>query len=318
MATIGKLDRRGFLMGSSVVALGTLGSGANAAKLLAAMPSAPAKSSADHVYARTIHFVYARSGGKAFGNTYSDDDFMKFFDQVPGGVTAAIPFLLNVADAAAYAPMIKKMQAKGIVIYPGVGQKPGDGPINVQKYKDMARNYRPFTDCIRLENTQGYFEAHGAEPIQDMIDYCVGLGFKHIMLNPWPKQAGGEVYPFKNPELDSTIYQVLLKHDRKTHKIIDDPQNWFPGNQVKIDAVRKYRPSINILINYESAPQHLVLEQMEKDQPHSSIAAMEITAKMIEQSPKHLHWSPPFTTIYDPVKLGTWDWMAKRLGSFKG
>ncbi|NYT39511.1 hypothetical protein HZY97_01980 [Sphingomonas sp. R-74633] len=318
MANIGKLDRRGFLVGSSTVALLALESQASAAKLLAAMPGAAPKSSADHVYARTLHFVYARSGGKAFGNTYSDDDFLKFFDQVPGGVTAAIPFLLNVADASVYAPMINKMKAKGIAIYPGVGQKPGDGPINVPKYKDMAKNYRPFTDCIRLENTQGYFEAHGPEPIQDLIDYCVGLGFKHIMLNPWPKQAGGEVYPFKNPELDSTIYQVLLKHDRKTHKLIPDPQNWFPGNQVKIDAVRKYRPSIAVLINYESAPQHEVLEQMEKDEKGSTIAAMEITARMIEQSKKNLHWSPPFTTIYDPVKLGTWSWMAKRLGDFKG
>jgi len=310
--------RRAFLLGSSSLSLLALcGCAGAAGREAIADPATGPREARGNVYDRSIHLVYARSGGKAFGNKYSDDDFFAFFDKVPGGVTAAVPFLLNVADAAVYAPMLDRMKAKGIVIVPGVGQKPEDGPINARKYKDMARNYRPFTDYIRLENTQGYYNAHGEAPIQDLIDYCVSLGFKHIMMNPWPKKKGGGVVPFRNPELDASIYQVLLNHDRKTHKVLPGPENWYPGNQVKIDEVRKYRPSITVLINYESAPQHRVLAQLEADDPGSSIAAMDITVGHIRSGTKDLKWSPPFTTIYDPVQLGTWDWIAGQLGTFR-
>jgi hypothetical protein len=313
-----RLSRRAILVaGSGAIALFLQGCGGAVAGIKTGAGENRASARAVNVYARSIHLVYARSGGKAFGDKYSDDDFLRLFDEIPGGLTSAVPFLLNVPDASRYAPMLNRMREKGIVIVPGIGQKPGDGPINARKYKDMARNYRPYTDYIRLENTQGYYNAHGAAPIQDLIDYVVSLGFKHVMLNPWPRQKGGGVVPFQNPELDATIYQVLLKHDRRTHKVIPNPQNWYPGNQNKIDEVRKYRPSIQILINYESAPQHRVLAQLEKENPGSSKAAMEITASMIEQGSKSLHWSPPFTSNYDPVQLGTWDWMAKRLGDFK-
>ena len=278
--------------------------------------SRPTSAPAD-VYVRSLHVVYARSGGKAFGNTYGDDEFLKFFDEIPGGLTAAVPFLLNVPDASVYAPMLEKVKAKGIIIVPGVGQKPGDGPLNSARFKAIARNYRPFTDYIRLENTQGYYAADGAAPIQDMIDYVVSLGFKHVMLNPWPRQAGGGVVPFRNPELDATIHQVLLRQDRKARRPVPGAENWYPGNQTRIDEIRQYRPSIQVLINYESAPQHEVLAQMEQDAPQSSVPAMDVTATHIEQGNRHLHWCPPFTTIYDPVKLGTWTWIAKRLGDFK-
>lgn len=312
------LGRRAFLLGSSALSLLAIHSSAGATgKMAVADARDQPKRPRGNVYDRSIHLVYARSGGKAFGNKYSDDDFFSFFDKVPGGVTSAVPFLLNVADASIYAPMLDRMKAKGIVIVPGVGQKPGDGPINAAKYKNMAKNYRPFTDYIRLENTQGYYNAHGEASIQDLIDYCVSLGFKHIMLNPWPKKKGGGVVPFQNPELDASIYQVLLKHDRKSHEVLPSPQNWYPGNQVKIDEVRAYRPSITVLINYESAPQHEVLAQLEKGDPGSSIAAMAITVEQIKKGTKDLKWSPPFTTIYDPVALGTWEWIATQLGSFR-
>lgn len=312
------LGRRAFLIAASmgaIVAVQGCGeaSGGEPAAASATPTKAPPKAAAKDVYTRSLHFVYS----KTMRDKYTDAQMLGFFDQVPGGLTAIVPFLLNVPDASVDAPIIAELKKRGITIVPGAGAKPKDGPINMQKFKDMAKNYRPYTDYIRLENTQGYYDMYGADEIQDLIDYCVSLGFKHIMLNPWPNAAGGVAVPFKNPELDATIHQVKLKHNRQTHEIIPDPENWFPGNQNKIDAIRKWRPGIAVIINYESAPQHQALTKLEQDHPGASKDAMEITASMILKGNKQLHWEPPFTMNYDPVALGTWDWEAKRLGDFK-
>jgi len=155
-----------------------------------------------------------------------------------------------------------------------------------------------------------------------MILYCIGLGFTRIMMNPWPKKSaanGGGVVSFNYPECESAVYQVLLDFDHTTYEVIPDPENWYAGNQTKIDAVRAYKASIGlpikILINYESAPQHLVLKKLELDHG-TSRAAMNVAATQCVASPKDLHWCPPWTPNYDPLDpaIGTWNWIANRLG----
>jgi len=74
---------------------------------------------------------------------------------------------------------------------------------------------------------------------------------------------------------------------------------------------------VKVLINYESAPQHEALSCLERENPLSSRAAMNVTATAIENYTAYdLHWSPPFTTAYDPLKWGTWTWEANRFGDF--
>lgn len=311
------MNRRNFLKSSAAVTVCStvLKTKAFASSLL---PADPAHVGPADVYDRPLHIVYAGTGGPRFGDVHTDDDLLKAFDMVPGGITAMTPFLLNVKNPSKYAPMINAVQAKGIVITPGIGGVPTDGPINSQNYKDMAAAYRNYTDYVRLENMQGFYDAGGEAPIQDMIDYLTGtLGFNHIMMNPWPKDSNGNIVPFQNPELDAGFYSVELSFNRKTFELDNsNPNNWM-FNQNKIAAVRAYRPSIKILVNYESAPQHEALLQLEKDNPGSSIPAMNITATQCQNSPLDLHWAPPFTQIYDPIALGTWPWMANRLGDSK-
>lgn len=272
------------------------------------------------VYDRALHFVYAGTGGLSFGSDHTDNDFLNAFDQVPGGVTMLNPFLLNVKNPSKYESMIKAVQAKGIAIFPGVGLTASGNTLNNANNQAIAAAYRQYTDCIRLENTQGYYDnPDGQADIQGLVDYCVGLGFKHIQLNPWPTTSGNAVVvPFTNPELDSTFQSVHLAFNHSTY-VVDstDSQNWMV-NQALITKIQSYRPSINVLVNYESAPQHQALLLLETTDPGSSIPAMDITATQCETSPNGLRWCPPFTHIYDPLALGTWDWMANRLGDMPG
>ena len=170
----------------------------------------------------------------------------------------------------------------------------------------------------RLENTQGFYDnTNGQADIQNMIDYCVSLGFKHIMLNPWPMSSVGVPVPFTNPEVDADFEQVTLDYDHQTYVIIPDPTNFYPGNQNNIDGLRAYRPSMNFVINYESAPQQQVLTDLEQANPGSSIPYMNITATQIELGPPGVYWAVPMTSTYDPILLGTWSWEATRLGDFQ-
>lgn len=309
------MNRRIFLKSGTAVAIGStvLNTNALASSLLATRSTTinPA-----NVYDRPLHTVYPLRGGNISGPPPTDDELLAAFDMVHGGLTAAIPFLLNVPDPSKFEPMIHKVQAKGITIIPGVGRRPSQGPINSQNYKDIARAYRQYTDYIRIENMQGFYDMYGQAPMQDMIDYLTGtLGFQHVMMNPWPLDSNGNVVPFKNPELDSSFNNVMLDFDHHIpYTVHPNPKNWLV-NQTYVGKIQAYRPSIKIVVNYESQPQHEALYYMEKSKSGSSTAAMNITANQCENSPNHLHWCPPFTHIYDPLALGTWPWIAKRLGA---
>jgi hypothetical protein len=293
------MNRRELIKSGSLIA---------AAAPLIDIPSlAWAKPARSTVWDRPLHFVYGPLRRK-----YTDAQFMKMFDQVKPGITAISPFSLNTVDFTPLAPFIKLLKERNIVITPGVGAKPKDGPINSERYKAMAKAAREYTDHIRLENMQGFIDTWGQAPIQDMIDYCAGtLGFKHIMLNPWPK-LNGKVVPFKNPELQSSFNQVNIKFDRKTYDVTDMPRN-YTTNLDYVREILAYRPSCAILVNYESAPQHELLTHMEQQQKGSSTRVLEITAKQCQDFKDNLYWAPPFTHVYDPYELGTWDWIAKRL-----
>lgn len=311
--------------------LTTLACSAALALPVALFTAAPASAQVPPgVFSRPLHFVYARTAGKAFqGNSdpalnHTDAQLLTALDQVPGGVTALVPFMLNVTNVAQYDTFIRAItETRGIIIVPGVGGDPDTGErIDSAGYKAMAANAKPYTDYIRLENMQGYLDrgTGGQAAIQSMINYVIGLGYKHVMLNPWPVDMNNQPIPFTNVELDSTIYQVKLKKVNTPQGYCPDhtadATNWGLPNNNTIVNMMNYR-RVKVLINYESAPQHEALTCLEREDPLSSRAAMNITATAIENYTAYdLHWTPPFTTAYDPLKWGTWTWEANRLGDF--
>ena len=264
------------------------------------------------VFDRSLHMVYALAGGKGLPQ-YTDEQLLNYFDQVKPGVTALVPFLLNVANASQYEPMIKLVQSKGIIIVPGVGKAPSAGDIDSQVYLNMAKSYKQYTDYVRIENMQGFYTTYGKAGTQNFIDYCVSIGFKHIMMNPWPTTTSGDLVNFTNPECDS-VFNAVSVNQNSTYVLNPDPSNWHVVNGPNI-ADRAIRPNISILINYESPGPQTILTNMEESNPGSSIAAMNITVNDIigKYKSENLHWAPPMTESYDPIALGTWDWIAATL-----
>lgn len=261
------------------------------------------------VYDRPLDLVYAQQGGQHL--PYNDSEYLDLFTQVQPPITSLIPFFLNVADPSKYDSILQSLKGKNIIVVPAVGGPPGDGDIDQQANKNIARGYSKYSEYIRLENMQGFYDEYGSAGIQSMIDYCVStLGFRHVMLNPWPEMKGGGAVPFSNPEVDATINQVLLDQTD-----LSAPTNWYPGNQNKIKAIRAYRPTVSVLINYESPPQQDVLTKIEKANKGASERAMQITLDKIngQYASEHLHWVPPFDQSYNPVALGTWGWIAGKL-----
>jgi hypothetical protein len=280
-----------------------LGACANARPLLG-QPAVPA---IPHIWDRPLHFVL-----NPLRKLHTDADLLKAIDQASPAITAITPFSLNTADFTPLAPFIAELKKRNIVITPGVGAKPKDGSLNSDRYKAMVRAARPYTDHIRLENMQGFLDHWGVAPIQEMIDYCVAQGFKHIMLNPWPKE-NGKIVPFKNPEIGSSFNQVRISFDRQTLELHENPNNYLTDiNYVK--DILAYRPDCAILVNYESAPQHELLAHMEQVKPGSSLGPLEITAKQCHDFKGNLFFAPPFTHVYDPIALGTWDAIARMIG----
>lgn len=277
--------------------------------LAQAAPSAPAGS----VWDRSLAITYALEGGK--GMNYSDAELLNYFKQVSPPITAMVPFLLNVGNPGQYASIIKTLKGQGTIIVPAVGKPANQGNIDSANFKAIAKGYAPYSTYIRLEGIQGYYDTFGAAGIQNMIDYCNSQGFDHVMLNPWPVDKNHNAVKFTGRGVDSTILQVSLHQNRKTSEPIPDPMNWYPSNPNKIKAIRAAQPGCDILINYESATQLLVLDNLERKKKGSSINAMEITINQIEGPDKaeDLHWTPPFDQVYDPVKEGTWNWMAGEL-----
>ena len=259
-------------------------------------------------YERPLDFIYALQFGKPL--PYSDDQFFQYFDQVQPGITSLVSFLLNVDDISKYESFIKAVQQKNITMVPAVGAGSQDD-ISGTQYQNIAKVYKTFTDYIRLE----VGTTSNIPEIQKMVNYCLSLGFKHIMMNPWPMEKGGAAVNFPNPEVDSAYIQVLLDENKSTEEPIPSSTNWYPGNKNRIAAVRKIRPDASIIINYESAPQQDALTNIEKSKAGSSIAAMQITVDQIkgDYAPYKLHWIPPMDKAYDPIALKTWTWIASQL-----
>ncbi|KAI1316789.1 hypothetical protein F5Y16DRAFT_163586 [Xylariaceae sp. FL0255] len=259
------------------------------------------------VYDRPLDMVYALDDGLGLPQ-YNDTELLNHFDMVTPAITSMVPFLLNVAQPDKYSSILSQLAKRNITIVPAVGGAPADGDIDLPKYKAIAKGYKPYSDYIRLENMQDFYDMYNATGIQNMIDHCVSLGFEHIMLNPWPQVSGGVPVSFSNEELDATIYQVLLSSGQNSST------DWYPGNQDKIDGIRKVKPNIEILINYESPPQQDVLTSLGKT---GSENAMEITITEIQNMYKaeNLHWIPPLDQSYDAIALGTWSWIAEKLSS---
>lgn len=291
--------------------------------------------SAASLYARPLHFTYARQDigdnkpiVQPFANTHNDNDLLAAFADVDPGITTIMPFFLNVTDLSGFATIINQVRGMNITIYPAVGADPVSDvyQIDATYYKNIVDGYAAAGfDCIRLENMQGYYETYGQAPIDRMIQYCIGKGFKHILLNPWPRvppKQGGQLLTFNYPEIDATMYQVQLDLDKTTYYEQPDQMyepagstNW-QGNGTRIGPVASANPSVHILINYEAAPQHLALAQREK-RYHDSRAKMQITLDWIAaqrtSTTWKLHWCPPFTTAYDGLVLGTWGWITDNL-----
>ena len=259
------------------------------------------------VYDRPLDFVYAFEKGQPL--KYSDDDFLKYFAQADA--TSLVSFFLNVGDLSKYQPFIDKVEQKfpDMAIIPAVGGG-GQDDLNSEKYQNIAKVYRGFTDYIRIEVGVN----NNLDQINGIVDHCVDLGFKHIMMNPWPTAPGGGAVKFSHPEVDSAYIQVLLNED-SNFNVSPDPENWYPGNQKKIDAIRAILPNADILINYESEPQQAALTKIEQGKKGASTDAMGVTLDQIngQFKGKNLRWAPPFDKAYDPIASGTWEWIADKL-----
>jgi hypothetical protein len=262
------------------------------------------------VYNRPIHLTYALRGGKVLKQ--SDGEILAAIDSVPGRVTSVNPFLLNSADPSKHEAILNALKARGIAVFIGVGRLPGhEGwSIDSKNMRDLAKACVAYSDSIRVDNLQGYYDREGREPIQSYIDYLRSIGFKHIMLNPWPVSKGAAV-PFTGAE--STIIEITLsKFDRKTGQVFPASTNW-EAKERRIAMMRAYDPSVKILVNYESEPQHRALAWLESRKAGSSKAALDVAAKQCEHN--GWYWCPPWTKIYDPLALGTWKWISARLGT---
>lgn len=278
--------------------------------LTAAMALPCSIASAASVFSRSVHMVYALSNNLAIPSI-SDQTYLDAFTL--GNVTALVPFFLNVDNPAAFDTFTRKVLDKGIIIVPGVGRMSSDGDMDMPEYLNMATAAKNYTDYIRIENMQGFYDAHGSAGMQNFMDHCRMLGYKHIMMNPWPKADNGSLVSFNCPECDSAFNSVIAH--RKSQYVLDpSPDNWHV-QIAPIQQIRKQVPGIEVLINYESPGPQVILSNMEKDKPGSSLDAFNTTIGDITGQYKSygLHWAPPMTQSYDSIDLKTWPWIARQL-----
>lgn len=266
--------------------------------------------SAASVFDRSVHMVYALND-KLGMPSISDQTYLDAFDEA--NATALVPFFLNVANPQQYDKFIRNVLDKNIVIVPGVGRMPSDGDMDLPEYLDMATAMKNYTDYIRIENMQGFYDEHGKKGMQNFMDHCRALGYKHIMMNPWPKATDGSLVSFSCAECASTFNSVIVH--RKSQYVLDpNPENWHV--QINpIDQVRQKVPGISVLINYESPGPQVILTNMEKKKKGSSLEPFNTTLQDISREYKSygLHWAPPMTQSYDSIDLRTWSWIARQL-----
>lgn len=266
---------------------------------------------ASSVYDRTAHMVYALSN-KLGIPSISDKQYLQAFDEA--SVTALVPFFLNVVNPDDFAPMLGELQKRNITIVPGIGKAPDAiGDMDSRQYKDMAKAVKKYTDYIRIENMQGFYDLYGKTGMQNFMDYCKELGYKHIMMNPWPKADNGSLVVFDCPQCDAAFNSVVAKR-KPDGTLKQDPDNWHVSINA-IDQVRDVVPNIPVLINYESPGPQKILSDMELSKKGSSLDAFETTIGDITGRYKSygLHWAPPLTQSYDSIDLKTWDWIANKL-----
>ncbi|KAI1326436.1 hypothetical protein F5Y16DRAFT_421748 [Xylariaceae sp. FL0255] len=258
----------------------------------------PGVASAAGVYDRPVAYVYAHSTAKALPQ-YTDEYLLTQFKKVERGITSLIPFMIKVVKPEQYAPFIKQLQALNITIIPAVGGPPANADLSSAESKAIAAGYKQFGDYIRFETGEGYVNEWGIPSIQAAIDNAVSLGFKHIMVNPWPLVNG------KAAKLTGPV-------EASFDNVLDAPTQWYPSNQERIKLIRDENPNAEIVVNYESPGQQV---ELAKDGKAGGIADMTITVNKInrEYKSENLHWAPPLGGSYDAFKIGTWDWIATTL-----
>jgi hypothetical protein len=254
--------------------------------------------------------------------------FMAMFDQIqPHGMTALSPLLLNKNPANFTADeewVIDELKARGVKVFIGLGKSqtkfPGAGwDFSGDKMINWPVGYLQYTDCIRIDGFEANYWEEGLQAAQDYVSYLVGLGYKHIMINPWPQENG---VPIDLPGADSVFVSISLSHSgAPDYAVLPDDGNWTGKSDAFIQNMRAVNPDVDIVTNYESEPQHLALTWVETNNlPYSageSTNAMAITADHADFDPQNWSWSPPWSQTYDPYALGTWDWIAQRFGNHK-
>ncbi|KAJ6782309.1 hypothetical protein PWT90_09019 [Aphanocladium album] len=263
------------------------------------------------VYSRSVHMVYALSDRLGIPSI-TDQQYLDAFDK--GAVTALVPFFLNVANPDSFATMIGEVQKRNITIVPGIGKAPDAlGDMDAPEYLAMAEAVKKYTDYVRIENMQGFYDMHGKTGMQNFMDHCKELGYKHIMMNPWPKAENGSLVVFDCPQCDAVFDSVVAKR-KPDGSLKRDPDNWHVSVK-DIDQVRAAVPNIPVLINYESPGPQKILTEMEQAKLGSSLDAFKTTVGDITGRYKSygLHWAPPLTQSYDSIGLKTWDWIANEL-----
>ena len=262
------------------------------------------------VWDRSVHMVYALLDNLGIPSI-TDQQYLDAF--ALGEVTALVPFFLNVANPSKYASMISKVQAMNITIVPGIGKSPGAGDIDGSEYQAMAKAVKPYTDYVRIENMQGFYNTYGSTGTQNFINYLTSLGFKSIMMNPWPEAPGGGLVPYKC-SICNVAFNAVACHRKSTDVLEPNPNNWHVqvGPIKQLDAVM---PNFPVLINYESPGPQTILSNMEMKTKGSSLTAFETTVGDITgpDASYNLYWAPPLTQSYNSIGLGTWSWIASEL-----
>lgn len=290
------MNRRSFLKTSAAAAVAT------------AVFNKKAFAQADPDYTRSVHFVYGIGNNATLDNT--DAAIKSALGQVTNGVTCLCPFFLNSLDPmnnSNFTDMINWVQKNGVIVTPAVGLTAQGNTLNNSTNQAIAQGYIALGTHIRLENLSGYYNNSGGESdIKGFIDYCIGVGFTNIMLNPWPVNSGGTYMTFDSDQMaciDSAFQNV-------------DPNTWELDPTV-ISTINGLDSSLQILVNYESpGPQQTIAAMSHANQ----LNVFNTTISDIQSFPisDHLHWAPPFTQSYDPLDQNTWNFIANTLSGFQG
>ncbi len=276
---------------------------------------------------RPLHFSYGGTGGGS-RLAQSDDEVLAALMNFPKKPTVLTPVILN-EDPVIFEPFISQLKQIVPKMYFGLGRGKSTGehetffPKTYDDNIEMARKFRRYTSAIRIENFGNILDKSGDETM-DAEAYMVkflnelhDMGFTDIMLNPW------EPRPF-----DAELGEVYEKWPHATSTFFGTGKSKWVAPESRINKVAEYNNDLAILVNYENAPRHIALAEIEL--AHQADPSLESSIDIMNyvvqrqadydalgaQDPslvRGFKWCPPWSQNYDPIALGTLDWIAEML-----